>query len=195
MAVAALIAGGGLMAFGQIQQGRIAEAQGRFAKQIALRNQQALKRQAKAEREASRIEESRVSRKEKIVKAAQRAVIGKSGIGLAGATLSLLAETAFQFSLKRNLVLRRGLLRSRELIERGGIIAAQGRWAKTMGTQAKRLSYIGAGGSILSSVGMAGLLSAPSGAGTMSSAPTRFGSQSGFTTGGWTRNFPASAWR
>lgn len=188
-----LIAGGGLMAYGQIKQGQIAEAEGKFQKQIALRNQQALERQAKAEREASRIEESRVARKEKIVKAAQRAIIGKSGVGLAGATLSLLAETAFQFSLERNLILRRGLLRGRELIERGGIIAAQGRWARTLGKQAKKLSYIKAGASILSSVGMAGMLSQP--AGTMSTAPTRFGSQSRFTTGGWTRNFPASAWR
>ncbi len=155
----AIIAGGALTAFAAIKEGQIAEAQGKFAKQIALRNQQALERQAKAETEASKIEEARVSRKEKIVKAAQRAIIGKSGVGLAGATLSLLAETAFQFSMERNLILRRGLIRGRELIERGRIIAAQGRFAKTVGTQAKRLSFIGAGGSILSSVGQAKLLS------------------------------------
>ncbi len=150
-----LIAGGGLRAFAAIKEGQIAEAQGKFEKTIALRNQQALKRQAKAERAASRIEESRVARKEKIVKAQQRAIIAKSGIGLAGATLSVLAETAFQFSLERNLVLRRGLIRSRELTERGRIFAAQGRWARTLGRQQKRASYLLAGGSILSSVGMA----------------------------------------
>lgn len=137
-------------AFGQIQEGRIAEAQGRFAEQIAIRNQQALERQAKAESAAAQIEESRVARREKIVKAQQRAIIAKTGVGLAGATLSVLADTAFQFSLERNLILRRGLIRGRELRERGRIIAAQGRWARTLGRQAKKLSYVKAGASILS---------------------------------------------
>ncbi len=192
-AIGLIIAGGALSGLAQIKAGQIAKAQGSFAEKMALRNQQALERQAKAEREASEIEEARVSRKEKIVKAAQRAVVGKTGVGLAGATLSVLADTAFQFSMERNLILRRGLLRGRELIERGGIIAAQGRFAKKLGREQARWSYISAGGSILSSVGTAKLLSAPPGTGTFSSAPTRFGSQGRFTTGGWTRNFPASA--
>jgi len=155
---ALLIAGGGMMAAGAIQEGRIAEAQGRFAERIALRNQQALERQAKAEMEAAGIEEARVAREEKIFKARQRAAIGKTGIGLAGATLSVLTDTAYQFSMERNLILRRGMVVGRELRERGGIIAAEGKWARTMGRQAKRLSYFRAGGSILGSVGTAGLL-------------------------------------
>ena len=163
LAAIAVVAGGTLQAAGQVQEGRIAAAQGKFAKQIAVRNQQALERQAKAERAASRIEESRVARKEKIVKAAQRAIIGKSGVGLTGATLSLLADTAFQFSLERNLILRRGLIRGRELRERGQIQLAKGRFARTLGTQAKRLSFFKAGGSILSSIGTAGFLKGGSG--------------------------------
>lgn len=147
---------GGLQAYGAIQEGKIAEAQGKFARDIAIRNQQALERQAKAERAAAGIEETRAARREKIVKAQQRAAVAKSGVGLAGATLSILADTAFQFSMERNLILRRGLIRGRELRERGRIIYAQGKWAKTVGTQAKRLSYVKAGASILGSVGTAG---------------------------------------
>ena len=139
-------------ALGQLQEGRIAEAQGRFAQQIAIRNQQVLERQAKAERAAAEVEEARIARAEKIVKAQQRAIIGKSGIGLAGATLSLLADTAFQFSFERNLALRRGLIRGRELGERGRIELARGEFAFTLGKEAKRLSFIKAGGSILSGV-------------------------------------------
>ena len=155
---ALLIAGGTLRAFAAIKEGQIAEAQGKFAKQIALRNQQALERQAKAEREAATLEETRVARREKIFKARQRVTVAKTGVGLAGATLSALADTAYQFSMERSLVLRRGLIRGRELRERGRIIAAQGRWAKTLGVQAKRLSYVKAGASILGSVGTAGTL-------------------------------------
>ncbi len=163
LAAAAIIAGGGFQAFAAIKEGQIAETQGKFEKQIALRNQQALERQAKAEIEASQIEESRVARREKIIKATQRATLAKSGVGLAGATLSVLAETAFQFSLERNLILRRGLIRGRELRERGRIIAAQGRFARTVGRQARRFSFIKAGGSILSAVGTAKLLTTPGG--------------------------------
>ncbi len=159
MATAAIIGGGILQAFSQLKQGQIAEAQGKFQKQIAVRNKQALERQAKAERDAAAIEESRISRREKIVKATQRAAFAKSGGDLAGASLNVLADTAFQFSLDRNLTLRRGLFRSRELTARGGIFSAQGAFASTLGKQAKRASFIKAGSTVLGSFGTAGLLS------------------------------------
>ena len=165
-AAALLIAGGGLQAAGAIQEGRIAKAQGSFANKLALRNQQSLERQAKAEAEAASVEESRIARKEKIVKASQRAAFGKSGVGLAGASLEFLIDTAGQFSMERNLALRRGMIRGRELKQRGQIIAAQGKWAKRLGVQAKRLSYVKASASILGSAGMAGMLKPAAAAGT-----------------------------
>ena len=172
MAVAAILIAGGLKAASQIQEGRIAKAQGSFAKKIALRNRDALERQAKAERAASRVEEARISRREKIFKGRQRARIGKQGTGLAGATLAALVDTAVQFSIERNLALRRGLVRGRELKRRGVIIAAQGRWAKTLGIQAKRLSFIKATGSILGSVAVASQFGTAAGAGTAGGSRT-----------------------
>lgn len=153
-----LLAGGGLQAASAIQEGRVAKAQGDFAEKIAQRNQQALERQAKAEMEAAGVEESRIARQEKIAKGKARAAVGKSGVGLAGSTLAALTDIAYQFSMERSLTLRRGMVRGRELRERGRIIAAQGEWANIMGVQAKRLSYVKAGTSILGSVGTAGLL-------------------------------------
>ena len=155
------LAGGGLQAASSIQEGRIAKAQGSFDKKMALRNQESLNRQAKAEMAASRLEESRIARQEKITKGAQRAAVGKQGTGLAGATLAALTDTAAQFSVDRNLALRRGFLRSRQLREQGTIIAAQGRWSKTMGNQAMRLSYVKAGASILGSAAMASSFGGP----------------------------------
>lgn len=159
LAVIALGVGTGLQVAGQIQQGKIAEAQGKLDKQIAARNQQALNRQGAAERDAAEIESKRIARQEKIVKAAQRAAIGKSGVGLAGSTISALADTAFQFSVDRNLALRGGLLRSRELTERGNIIFAGGQFASTVGKATKRASFISAGGSVLQTAGTLGVLS------------------------------------
>lgn len=175
-----LLAGGGLQAAGQIQEGRIAKAQGSFAKKIALRNQESLNRQAKAEESASRLEEERIARKQKIFQARQLARIGKGGTGLAGATLAALVNTATQFSIERNLALRRGVFRAGALRERGTIIAAQGRWAKTLGTQAQRLSYIKAGASLLGAAGMASATTSSPGTGFTN--PQAFNTSPAFTT-------------
>ena len=153
------LAGGGLQAAAQIQEGRIAKAQGSFANKIALRNQESLNRQAEAEKSASRLQEERVARKQKIVQGRQLATIGKQGTGLAGATLASLVDTATQFFIERNLALRRGVFRAGALRERGAIIAAQGKWAKALGKQAQRLSFVKAGASIGTAIGTASLLS------------------------------------
>ena len=140
----------GMKAGGAISAGGIAETQGKFTKQIAMRNRDALERQRKAELDAAAVGEQRVSIKGKVVMALQRAIISKTGIGLAGATLSLLADTAFQFAMDRNLILRRGLIRGQELRERGQIQYAIGAFAKTLGKKARHMSYALAGGSIAS---------------------------------------------
>lgn len=175
MAPAAILIAGGLTAASQIQEGRIAKAQGSFANKIALRNQESLNRQAKAEKAASRLEESRIARKQKIFQARQLARIGKQGTGLAGATLAALVDTATQFSIDRNLALRRGVFRAGALRERGVIIAAQGRWAKTLGKQAQRLSYVKATGSLLSAAALSSQFGTPgvagASAGTTATAP------------------------
>lgn len=168
-----ILAGGGLQAASAIQQGRIARAQGRFDERMALRNRKALRRQAEAEKAASRLEERRIARKQKIIQGRQLARIGKQGTGLAGATLAALADTAAQFSIDRNLALRRGITRSIQLRERGDIIVAQGRWAKALGRQAQRLSYVKAGASLLGSAALAGQF-----------APPGTGSAAGGTGGG-----------
>ena len=191
MAQAAILIAGGLTAASQIQEGRIAKAQGSFANKIARRNQEALNRQAKAEEAASRLEERRIARKQKIFQARQLARIGKGGAGLVDATLAALVDTAMQFSIERNLALRRGVFRAGALRERGVIIAAQGRWAKTLGRQAQRLSYVKAGASLLGAAGVASSLTSSPGAGfvnpqAMSTSPAFTTSQrfSSFSGGG-----------
>lgn len=136
-------------AFGQIQEGRAAEKQGSFAKEIAIRNQQSLERQAVAEEQASEIETARIARQEKIVTGRQIVAGGKSGGQIAGATLSLLTDAARQFSIEKNLALRTGLIRGQQLREQGRIIAAGGRFAKSFGAFQKRLSFIKATGTVL----------------------------------------------
>lgn len=167
----ALVAGVGLQAAGAIQQaragqqeveaieqsGEIAEAQAELDNEIALANKEELDRQAQAELDAGEIESSRVARKEKFIRAAQRAAFGKTRIGIAGASLSVLTDTARQFALDRNLVLRNALLRSRSLLFRGQIQLAQGEFALSQGKAKKQASFISAEAAKLRS--KAGLLS------------------------------------
>jgi hypothetical protein len=143
--------GGVFTAAAQVKQGQIARAQGQFEEEIQERNQAALERQAAAEKEAASVEESRIARRSKIVQARLSVGQSKSGIGLAGATLSALTDAAFQFSLDRSLTLRAGLLKSRELIQRGKILRAQGKFADAVGRSKRDAFFLGAIGTALGS--------------------------------------------
>ncbi len=182
LAAVLLLGAGGLQAASSIQQGRIAKAQGSFEKKVALRNQESLNRQARAEKSASRLEERRIAKKQKIFQARQIARIGKGGAGFGDSTLAALIDTASEFSIERNLALRRGTFRAGALRERGEIIAAQGRWAKTLGKQAQRLSYVKAGASLLSSAALASQFG-PATTTTTTATPSTFGTTPSFTAG------------
>lgn len=151
MATALLVGGALLGAAGTIQEGRLAEARGEAENEIAQFNARQLDRQAKARTKASQIQEERVARQEKAFRGQQRAKFAKSGITISeGTPLDVLADTAFQFHLERNLTLRRGLVESSQLKTQGGLLRTQGKLAKGFGKAVKRLSVLKAfsGGAI-----------------------------------------------
>ncbi len=166
-----ILAGGGLSAASAIQQGRAAKAQGSFDKKMALRGQESFLRQGRAEQAASALEERRIAKKQKIHEARNLAIMGASGSGVMGATLAALVSVATAYSEERNLALRRGVFRAGALRERGEIMAAQGRWSKTLGNQANRLGYVKAGASLLMAAGTASYYGG-SGSGTSPWTPT-----------------------
>jgi len=158
MAPAAVFLIGAAMSAGAaVHQGMIAKKQGDFQEKLAEHNQDALERQAKAERDAARFDEGRIARRQKLVEAAQMAGAAKSGVGLAGSSINVLADTAFQFSLDRNLRLRQGVIKGQELKDRGNVIMAEGKFAKSVGKAKQTAGFIQAGGSILSSYGAMGM--------------------------------------
>jgi phage I-like protein len=186
MATALLIAGGALAVSGQIKQGQIAESQGRLQEKISQRNQQALERQATAEKEASKLEERRIARRARLVQARLEVGQAKTGISPAGATIDALADAAFQFSLDRNLTLRSGLIRARELQSKGRLLAAEGKFAKKIGKQQKRAMFMQAFGTGL--MGASQLKTTPN---TNLSSTSPLQTQSGRQSLGMTtRNFP-----
>ena len=157
MATALLVVGGGLMAASQIQQGRLAKAQGSAQNKIAQYNAEQLERQAQARMEAAHLQDDRVARQARLFKGAQRASIGKSGLSLSeGSPLDLQADTAYQFALDRAFTLRSGLLDSKSLKAQGTIQGVEGKWAKSYGAASARNSYMQAAGTILGTAYMAG---------------------------------------
>lgn len=147
MATALLIIGGGLAIAGTIQEGRLAEARGEAEQKIAEFNARQLDRQAKARVKAAELAEERVSRAEKAFRGEQRARFSKSLITISeGTPIDILADTAFQFHLERNLTLRRGLVESEQLRTQAGLLRIGGKLAKSFGKSQKRASILKAFG-------------------------------------------------
>ena len=157
MATALIIAGSALAAASTVQQGRLAEARGEAENEIAQFNARQLDRQAKARVKASQIQEERVSREEKAFRGQQRAKFAKSGIAISdGTPLDVLADTAFQFHLERNLTLRQGIVEGSQLRTQAGLSREKGKLAKGFGKAQKRVSIIKAFGQGAMAVGDAG---------------------------------------
>jgi hypothetical protein len=157
MAAVALVAATAAMAAGQIQQGRLAKAEGSARNKIAQYNAEQLERQAQARMEAASMEESRVARQARLYKGAQRASIAKSGLSLTeGSPLDLQADTAYQFALDRAFTLRSGLVDSQSLQAQATIQRVEGKWAKSYGKAVARNSYMQAAGTILGGAYLAG---------------------------------------
>ena len=146
MATAALIAGTALMAGGQIQEGQIANAQGKASNDIAKYNAANMERQAAARREAANFEDTRQVRRSKIILGSEIAQGGASGVV---SDVDALADTAFQLAMDRNLALRQGLVESTGLLNQAAMTRAQGKFAKQVGKSQRDMSYVKAGGSIL----------------------------------------------
>jgi hypothetical protein len=154
--IIAAIAGGTATAIGQIEQGRAAKAQGKAEEKIAQFNALQKEKEAKSRMEAARLEEEKVSRREKIFKAEQRVRFPKGGVTLAGSPLDFLAETAGEFATERALTLREGLIQSGQLKSQASILRAGGKLSAQLGKSRQKASFLQAGGTILSTASTVG---------------------------------------
>ncbi len=158
LAIPLLIAGTAATVVSTIQQGKAAEAQGKFQQEIAARNAEEVRRQAEGQRQAAAEAAIESERQGKRLKSRQRASFAKSGVELRGSPLSVLVETAQDIEADRLTILREGAIRASSLEGQADIITAQGRAASLRGTAAKRasvLSAVGQGASGLSRAGLA----------------------------------------
>ena len=124
----------------------MADAQGRASNDIAKYNAANLERQAASRLDAARLEDTRQIRRSNMALGAQIAQGGASGTV---SDVDVLADTAFQFAMDRNLMLRQGLVQSQELLGQAGMLRAQGEYASKVGKSKRNFSYAKAGASIL----------------------------------------------
>ena len=134
------------MAGGQIQEGQVAAAQGKASNDIAKYNASLLEQQAASRMDAARLEDTRQVRRSEMALGSQIARGGASGTV---SDVDVLADTAFQFAMDRNLMLRQGLVESQGLLGQAGMVRAQGKFAKKVGKHKRTTSYVKAGGTIL----------------------------------------------
>jgi len=142
----ALIAGTALSAGSAIQEGQLANAQGKASNDIAKLNAANLEHQAESRMDAARLEDTRQVRRSRMALGSQIAKGGASGVT---SDIDVLADTAFQFAMDRSLMLRQGLVESQGLLGQAGMMRAQGKFAKKVGKSKRTASYAKAGMSIL----------------------------------------------
>jgi hypothetical protein len=142
-----------MQAFGQIQQGRAAEAQAKSEQEILNFNARLKEREGEAQLERARAEARVFEREGEALGARQRVGFAKGGVLTAGTPALVLEETAQELEADRLQILREGFLaRSFALSEAEGL-RFSGRAARARGTNIKRASQLQAFGSILTGLG------------------------------------------
>jgi hypothetical protein len=152
-----LVAGAVVGTTATIQQGRAADAQGRFQEKIAARNAEEKRKEAEGARTAAAEAAIEAERQGKEAKGRRRAAQAVSGTAIGrGSNLTTLVKEAEILEADRLTILREGAIRGSSLEAQAGNIQAQGTAAKARGSAAKRASVLSATGGALSSTATIG---------------------------------------
>lgn len=137
-----------------IQQGRIAQAQGKAQQKINEYNARQAEMEGKSRMQAARLEADRFSRKASFINAANRAKAAKAGISISDSptTLDVLADTAYQLHLDTNIISQSGMNDYIRAQNQQSLLRAEGAFAKEQGDIAQKWGYI-AGGTQLATAG------------------------------------------
>lgn len=146
-AVLASVAAAGVGTYAAVQQGKAADAQGKYNQKIAQNNATSAMQQAK-------FEADRIKKRNRLLRGKQRANYLKSGIDLSGSAEDVMMDSAIEGALDVAAAQYAGATQSQAYSTRGKLAAIQG-------TNAKRGSYYQAAGTLLSGVGSAASESAP----------------------------------
>lgn len=157
LAPIALAAGVGLMAAGQVQAGRAAEAEAKSAQNIANYNAAVMEQQAKAIEQKARFEQVRQAKAAERVSSRLKALLGVSGARIGeGTPLLLQAEQAAELELESLLIGFEARTEATRARTQATLDRLQGKLFRQRGKAAKQAGYIGAGATLLTGFGTAG---------------------------------------
>ncbi len=156
LAIAALVVGAGLQAYGQYQAGKAAEAEGKMEQQILDYNARLKEREAAAELERARAEARRFGKEGEALLAEQQVGLAKGGVLAEVGTPALLLETTAQeLEADRMQILREGFLSESFRLSEAEGLRFEGRAAKVRGKNIRRAKTLQAGGTLLTGFGQA----------------------------------------
>jgi len=145
-----MLAGAGVAAAGQIQAGRVAEAEGKSAQNLANYNAAVMEQEAKAAEQKGRFEQQRQAKKAERIKSRLRASIAKTG-AVVGVGTPLLVETeqAAELDLENLLIGYEARTMARRARSQAEIDRLSGKVAKRRGKAERLASYTQAGTTLL----------------------------------------------
>jgi len=146
---AATVIGGGVSAYGQIQQGNAAAEAARYQAAVQRNNAIMLDNRAEEERVKGDFEANQKRREVARILGAQRAGAGASGVEMSGSFLDVLGDSATQGALDVAMLRYNAETRARDLEFDADNMRAQSELTMFEGRSAKRASRIGAFGTLL----------------------------------------------
>ena len=157
MGVEAIIAGAGLMAYGQIKAGEAAAVEGESAEAIANYNAAVEEQNAKAMQYKAAYDQKRLADESSRVSGTLKTRLAKSGALLGvGTPLSLESEQQAELDLENIMIGFEADTQASRARSQAEVFRLGGQLAKQRGKNAKTASYVSAGGTFLTGLGMAG---------------------------------------
>ena len=154
LAVMAIVGGGGMAAYGQVQQGRAAKAEGSAQNKLYQYNARVNEAQAKEAQTKALYEANLHRRQTRSLIGRQRAGMAAAGLSLtSGSPLGLLEETAALSETDSQMILREGMINRTSFESQAWQNRIMGKMAKARGQNANRASLLSAGGTALESGG------------------------------------------
>lgn len=155
LAVPLIIAGTTISAAGAIQAGRVAEAQGKSAQNIANYNVLVQQREAKALRQKAGFESKRQAERAARIKSALTAKVAAAGGLGAPVAADLAAEQAAELELENLLIGYEAEVGAGRALTRVQLDKLQGRIYRERGVTQRKASYFRAGTTLLTGFGVA----------------------------------------
>jgi hypothetical protein len=156
LAVMAIVGGGGMAAYGQIQQGKAAKAEGAAQNKLYQYNARVNEAQAKEAQTKALYEANLHRRQTRSLIGRQRAGMAAAGLSLtSGSPLGLLEETAALSETDAQMILREGMINRTSFESQAWQNRIAGKMAKSRGRNAYRASLWQAGSTALMTAGSA----------------------------------------